>query len=74
MVLTAPVFLVGLLRPTTLSVLLQYVAVHFDWKFSQAVILVSEVAAVKLLLFLLVVPHSLAYTYSKTLSNATTGN
>jgi len=57
----APAFLMGLLRSTTLNVLLQYIAIRFDWKLSQAVVLVSEVAAVNLLLFLLVVPHSLTH-------------
>lgn len=61
MILAVPVFLVGLLRPTTLNVLLQYTSVRFGWKLSQAVVLVSEVAAVNLVLFLLVLPQSLAY-------------
>ncbi|TAQ85799.1 hypothetical protein B7494_g5856 [Chlorociboria aeruginascens] len=60
-ILAAPIFLVGLLRPATLNVLLQYTSVRFSWKLSRAVVIVSEVAAVNLLLFLFILPRSLAY-------------
>lgn len=59
MVLAVPVFLVGLLRPSTLNVLIQYTSTEFGWKLSKAVVLVSEVAAVNLLLFLVVVPQTM---------------
>lgn len=59
MILAVPVFLVGLLRPSTLNVLIQYTSIEFGWKLSEAVILVSEVAAVNLILFLLVVPQTM---------------
>lgn len=52
-----PVFFVGLLRPSTLSVLIQYTSKRFDWKFSKASLLLSEVAAVNLVLFLVIVPQ-----------------
>ena len=57
MVLAMQVFLVGLLRPSTLNVLIQYTSIKFEWKLSAAVILVSEVAAINLMLFLLVLPQ-----------------
>ena len=57
MLLTVPVFFVGLLRPSTLNVLIQYTSNNFKWKLSAAVILVSEVAAVNLILFLFVLPQ-----------------
>ena len=52
-----PVFLAGLLRPSTLNVLIQYTSKCFDWKLSKASLLVSEVAAVNLVLFLVIVPQ-----------------
>ena len=65
MILTVPVFLVGLLRPTTLDILLQYTSVQFGWNLSKAVILVSEVAAVNMILFLLVVPQVIKFVQAK---------
>lgn len=59
MALAIPVFLVGLLRPSTLNVLIQYTSKYFDWKLSQAAVLVSEVAAVNLVLFLVIVPQGM---------------
>ena len=59
MILAVPVFLVGLLRPSTLNVLIQYTSIEFGWKLSKAVTLVSEVAAVDLILFLVVVPQTM---------------
>ena len=54
-----PVFLIGLLRPSTLNVLIQYTSKFFDRRLSEAVVLVSEVAAVNLVLFLVLVPQGI---------------
>ena len=59
--LAVPVFLVGQLRPSTLNVLIQYTSNNFKWKLSAAVTLVSEVAAVNLILFLLVLPQLIRF-------------
>ncbi|MDI1485904.1 MAG: hypothetical protein OHK93_004093, partial [Ramalina farinacea] len=61
MLLAVPVFLVGQLRPSTLNVLIQYTSNKFKWKLSAAVTLVSEVAAVNLILFLLVLPQLIRF-------------
>ena len=65
MALSIPVFLVGLLRPTTLNVLMQYTSIYFDWKLSQSAMFISEVAAVNLIMFLVVVPQSMKILQSK---------
>ena len=56
MILAIPVFLIGLLRPSTLNVLIQYTSKYFDWRLSQAIMFVSEVAGINLLLYLIIVP------------------
>lgn len=59
MALAVPVFLVGLLRPSTLNVLIQCTSKYFSWKHAEAVILLSEVAIVNLTLFLVIVPQGM---------------
>ena len=65
MVRAMPVFLVGLLRPSTLNVLIQYTSNYFNWRLSKASLLVSEVAAVNLVLFLVIVPQGMKIVRAK---------
>lgn len=60
-----PVFLAGLLRPSTLNVLIQYTSKYFNRKLSKASLLVSEVAAVNLVLFLVIVPQGMKIVRAK---------
>lgn len=57
MLLAVPIFVVGVFRPATMNVLLQYVSVRFNWKLSKAALLISEVAAVNIVIFLLALPR-----------------
>jgi hypothetical protein len=61
MLLAFMVLLVGTLRPATLSVLLQYATVRFDWKISKAAMLISEVAIVNIVLFLFILPQAIRW-------------
>ncbi|KAF2476025.1 MFS general substrate transporter [Lindgomyces ingoldianus] len=48
--LAAPIFVVGQFRLATLNLLLQYATVKFRWTFSSAALLISEIAAVNLII------------------------
>lgn len=59
------VLLVGALRQGTVSVLLQYAAVRFGWPTSRTAMLVSGIAASNILLFLVILPQTVAFLTSK---------
>ena len=59
--LTIPVFMVGIFRSTTLNVLIQYASVRFGMKISAGAAFYTETAIVNIFLFLLVIPRSTAY-------------
>jgi hypothetical protein len=65
MLMALPTFLVSTLRPTTLNVLLQYTSVGFGWKLSKTAVLISEVAGVNIVLFLLILPSVVSYVRVK---------
>lgn len=54
------VLFVGALRQGTVSVLLQYAAVRFGWPTSRTAMLVSGIAASNIVLFLVVLPQTVA--------------
>ena len=58
------VLFIGSLRPATLSVLLQYAVVRFNWPISNTAMLVSEVALVNIILFLFVLPQAILFITS----------
>lgn len=55
---TLSLFIFPAFRPTTTHVLLPYMSVRFGWKLSKATILISEVAIVNIIVFLLILPQS----------------
>jgi MFS family permease len=55
--LTLPVFLVGALRYTVLSVLMQHVSLRFGWSISTTALLYTETAVVTISLFFILVPQ-----------------
>ncbi|KAF2118388.1 hypothetical protein BDV96DRAFT_569813 [Lophiotrema nucula] len=57
--LTVPIFIIGVFRPPTLNLLLQYTSIRFGWSFSNAALLTSEVAGVGVVLFLVVLPQAI---------------
>lgn len=59
------VLFVGALRQGTVSVLLQYAAVRFGWPTSRTAMLVSGIAASNILLFLVVLPQTVAFLTSR---------
>lgn len=59
------VLLVGALRQGTVSVLLQYAAVRFGWPTSRTAMLVSGIAASNILLFLVILPQTVAFLTSR---------
>lgn len=58
---TIPVFLVGILRYTTLSILVQYAHVRFKSKISTGATFYTETAIVNIFLFLFLIPQATAY-------------
>jgi hypothetical protein len=62
---TIPVFLVGILRYTTLSVLIQYAYVRFKVKISTGATFYTETAIVNIFLFLFLIPQATAYIRNK---------
>lgn len=60
MLLAFSILLISALRPATLAVLLQYVPIRFGWKMSEVALLISEVAAVNIVLFLFILPRVIA--------------
>jgi len=62
---TIPVFLVGILRYTTLSTLIQYAHVRFKLKISTGATFYTETAAVNIFLFLFLIPQLTAYIRKK---------
>lgn len=54
------VLFLGSLRPATVSILLQYTRVRFDWAVQNTAVLVSAVAIVNIFWFLLVAPQVLS--------------
>lgn len=59
------VLFVGALRQGTVSVLLQYAAVRFGWPTSRTAMLVSAIAASNILLFLVILPQTVAFLTSR---------
>jgi len=59
------VLFVGALRQGTVSVLLQYAAVRFGWPTAQTAMLVSAIAASNIVLFLVVLPQTVAVLTQK---------
>lgn len=59
------VLFIGALRQGTISVLLQYAAVRFGWPTSQTAMLVSAIAASNIVLFLFVLPQTVAFLTSR---------
>lgn len=59
------VLFVGALRQGTVSVLLQYAAVRFGWPTSQTAMLVSAIAASNIVLFLVILPQTVAFLTQK---------
>lgn len=55
--LALTILLLSALRPATLAILIQYVTLRFEWKYSQAAVLVAEVAIVNIILFLVIPPQ-----------------
>ena len=54
--LTIPVFLVGIFRYTTLNILIQYSSVHFGLRISTGAMFYTETAVVNIILFLFLMP------------------
>ncbi len=52
---------VGALRQATVSVLLQYAAARFQWPIAQTAVLISAIAAMNIVLFLLVLPQCIVF-------------
>jgi hypothetical protein len=63
--LTIPVFLVGIFRYTTLNVLIQYASVRFHLKISTGAMFYTETALVNIFLFLFMIPRLTAYIRKK---------
>lgn len=59
------VLFAGALRQGTVSVLLQYAAVRFGWPTSRTAMLVSGIAASNIVLFLVVLPQTVAFLTSR---------
>lgn len=59
------VLFIGALRQGTVSVLLQYAAVRFGWPTSRTAMLVSGIAASNIVLFLVILPQTVAFLNSK---------
>lgn len=59
------VLFVGALRQGTVSVLLQYAAVRFGWPTSRTAMLVSAIAASNIVLFLFILPQTVAWLTSR---------
>ncbi|KAF7946075.1 uncharacterized protein EAE97_005113 [Botrytis byssoidea] len=55
--LCVPVFLVGTLRYTTLSILIQYTSVRFGTKISKGAMFYTETAIINIFLFLFLIPR-----------------
>jgi hypothetical protein len=59
--LTIPVFLVGIFRYTTLNVLIQYASIRFQLSISTGAMFYTETALINIFLFLFMVPRLTAY-------------
>jgi len=59
--LTIPVFLVGIFRYTTLNFLIQYASIRFNIKISTGATFYTETALVNIVLFLFMIPKLTAY-------------
>lgn len=59
------VLFIGALRQGTVSVLLQYAAVRFGWPTSRTAMLVSAIAASNIVLFLVILPQTIAFLTSR---------
>lgn len=59
------VLFIGALRQGTISVLLQYAAVRFGWPTSRTAMLVSAIAASNIVLFLFILPQTVAFLTSR---------
>lgn len=65
MLLALSVLFAGALRQGTVSVLLQYAAVRFGWPTSRTAMLVSFIAASNIVLFLVILPQTVAFLTSR---------
>lgn len=65
MLLALSVLFAGALRQGTVSVLLQYAAVRFGWPTSRTAMLVSVIAASNIVLFLVILPQTVAFLTSR---------
>ncbi|EPE34909.1 MFS general substrate transporter [Glarea lozoyensis ATCC 20868] len=59
--LTIPVLLVGILRYTTLTILIQYAHIHFSQKISAGAAYYTETALINTILFLFLIPKLTSY-------------
>jgi hypothetical protein len=59
--LVVPVFLVGIFRYTTLSILIQYASLRFKVKISTGATFYTETAIINIFLFLFLIPQLTAY-------------
>ncbi|KAF4634520.1 hypothetical protein G7Y89_g3589 [Cudoniella acicularis] len=64
-IFTLPIFLVGILRYTTLNILIQYAHVRFKLKISTGATFYTETAIVNIFLFLFLIPQVTAYIREK---------
>lgn len=63
--LTIPVFLVGIFRYTTLNVLIQYASTRFGMSISTGALFYTETAVVNIFLFLFLIPRVTAHVREK---------
>lgn len=63
--LSLPIFFVGMFRMAIISVMMQYPTIRFDWKLSQVTTLFTATAVLNLVLFLVILPYWLRYIRSK---------
>ncbi|KAI1768675.1 major facilitator superfamily domain-containing protein [Hypoxylon sp. FL1150] len=55
------ILFIGALRPAMVSVLFQYAMTRFDWPLSQTAMMVSEIAIVNIVIFLVVLPQLVSW-------------
>jgi hypothetical protein len=63
--LALSVMFVGAFRPASVAILLQYARTRFGWLITDTAFLVSEIAIVNIVLFLLVLPQVIAWAVSR---------
>ncbi len=65
LVLALVVLFVGALRQASVSVLLQYAAARFGWPMARTAMLISAIAAMNIVLFLLILPQCIVFLVSR---------